>query len=426
MQLLIPAQATLQSSTVSHLAPPAYLRGTSYSAGERVSVCVEQRNLLDAANWTETRGGLGAGYTAPLPGARSQAFTASDVNGVLEQDVPCGVGEEFEAIVWLRRQFGSGRFEFRGVNDVVNFVTVTDQWQRYAIRTTTTTDAAYFRLRVTDPGDVLELYSPELRRAPADATQRIYEALSSGAHAAPPVGGNAQWADVSATNRYRMFDGLNNSATEAQGDLTVTLRTDDPVSHVALLGVGDAASVTVTQTVGGNVASSQTIDLTRVRGDWTWYAWLFGPSRTASAVAIALAGPFGTQDITITLTGTPNARCAQCLICQGHDLGVTEESAEPRLQSYSVFEPDAFGNYNFTPRQNTRAGTYRVIVPTDEVDAVYQLLERNENRLVVLNANNAAYQTAFESLLAYGKVTDFTPAITYAKSRYDLKIEGLN
>ena len=267
-----------------------------------------------------------------------------------------------------------------------------------------------------------------VRYTPAGTTyEHEFEAKQDHTGQIPIAKGSVYWIDLGTTNRNRMFDGLNNSRSVADapsGDIEVQINVLKRAQTLHLLGLRDVESVTVTQSVGGSVVHTHTANLETPPTPVGWWSWLFGERIYAASHAIRLLGTYMNQTLSITMRGVTNAQCAQVLVGNPFFIGCTETNASPRIQSFSTFTPDDFGVYQFTPRQSTRQGQYTVWVETSKIDYVYQLIERYEQQLVLLDANNA--NTNFDALRAYGKIVDFTPGIAYDMTPFDIKIEGLH
>ena len=267
-----------------------------------------------------------------------------------------------------------------------------------------------------------------VRYTPTGATyEHEFEAKQDHTGQIPIAKGSVYWIDLGTTNRNRMFDGLNNSHTvsdSGDGSIQVEIELTKRAQTLHLLGLRDAGRVTITQSVSGEVQHTYTEDLRTSVSPVGFWSWLFGERITIGSYAIRLKGVYTHQTINIALTGEPNAQCAQILIGSTFYIGCTEDNASPRIQSFSGFTPNDFGVYQFTPRQSTRQGQYTVWVDTHRIDYVYQLMERYEQNLVLLDANNAS--TNFDALRAYGKIVDFSPGITYDKTAFDIRIEGLH
>lgn len=268
----------------------------------------------------------------------------------------------------------------------------------------------------------------EVRHQPAGSDwEHEFRAKQDHSGQEPAVRGNDYWTDLGAINQAKMFNGTNNQRTVADdpsGDIVVTIDLATRAHYVELLGLQNVSGVEIVQSVDGSPVATYTVDLTTTLTPVGWWSYYFGDRIYTPSVAQKLYGFYPAQSLTITLTGAPNAQCAQCIVGKAFGIGKTEDSANPRLQSYSTFRPTELGDYEFVPRDNTRQGTYTVFMETSQTDRVYQLMERYLETLVVLDANNE--DTNFDALRSYGKITDYSPTVKYGRSVCQIKHEGIN
>ncbi len=128
------------------------------------------------------------------------------------------------------------------------------------------------------------------------ATHKVYESLIAG-NIGNPVTDIAKWLDKGATNKWKMFDLLRNSATTVPGSLTVVIAPGERVNSIGLRGlVANAAEVTVTSVVGGGTVYHRTLDL-NTREVLDWYMYAFEPFSTKQAFALFDLPPQNTAEI---------------------------------------------------------------------------------------------------------------------------------
>ncbi len=238
----------------------------------------------------------------------------------------------------------------------------------------------------------------------------------------PTIGGDAYWLDLGATNQHRMFDGFNNSRTAGGSLIDVTVTPPGRGEYIALLGLRNAQSITVTQTVGGAEVSASTHEMGASYLPVGWWAFLFGELYYRRSLIIPLPGTYYQPNIRVEMAGV-DVECGQCLVGSGYWIGDTEWGAKPQVKSYSTFEKNDFGVTEYVSRQNVRDGEYAAAIDTREFDRVYALMESIIDSLVVLDANNSG--SDLDSLRAYGKIIDFSPGLRYEKTMFDISIEGL-
>ena len=239
---------------------------------------------------------------------------------------------------------------------------------------------------------------------------------------------SAYWVHLGVNNRWRLFDGLNNSrsvSTESvDGNIEIHVNLSRATRYLYLFGLRNVSEVTVVQKIDGAEVSSHTERLSVCLTPVGWWSWLYGERDYMTTCAIELGGNYYTQRVEVFMNGNGLAQCAQLIFGNDYHIGYVNQGASPRLQSFSTFSPDTFGNYKYVKRKNTRVGSYSVTVETSEFDRVYRLIETFESELVIIDANNPG--TQFDSMRHYGKITNFAPGVDYEETNYDIKIENIN
>ena len=243
-----------------------------------------------------------------------------------------------------------------------------------------------------------------------------------------PASKSAYWIDLGVNNRWRMFDGFNNSRSistdNISGNIEIHVDLNMPARMLYLFGLRNVSEVAVIQKVDGSEVGSHVAQLSAYASPVGWWSWLYGERDYISSCAIKLNGNYYSQRVEVFMSGGGTAQCAQLIFGNDYYIGYVHHGATPRLQSFSTFSPDTFGSYTYVKRKNTRVGSYSVTVETREFDRVYRLIETFESELVILDANNSG--TQFDSMMHYGKITDFAPSVSYEETNYDIKIENIN
>lgn len=184
------------------------------------------------------------------------------------------------------------------------------------------------------------------------ATHKVYESLIAG-NIGNPVTDIAKWLDKGATNKWKMFDLLRNSATTVPGSLTVVIAPGERVNSIGLRGlVANAAEVTVTSVVGGGTVYHRTLDL-NTREVLDWYMYAFEPFSTKQAFALFDLPPYTDAVITVTLTATSgNVSCDRFAVGTYEYMGEAQNTAEIDALNFSAITRNSFGDATLTPRPN--------------------------------------------------------------------------
>lgn len=293
-----------------------------------------------------------------------------------------------------------------------------------------TTHSAYSVSATYSVGDVVTATA-------TDGWLHEYESLSDTNVGNPlpvlPADSTSHWLDLGTTNRYRMFNGFNNSRTVADSgeDIEVSITPSGRARYLYLLGLRNVAEVTVEEEVSSVVQSTTVIDMLRSRNPVGPYAWLTdieGIDRYyARSIALPLLGQYYQPRLNITLTsGGGSAECAQCLVGIGFPLGETEWEVEPSLRDFSTFEKTSLGITQYVPRETTRDVSGTLWVDTYDYPRVFGLFESQMSQLALYDLNNTdTGQYSLDPIRVYGKLKSFSGGIAYEKTPINITVEGL-
>ena len=249
-------------------------------------------------------------------------------------------------------------------------------------------------------------------------THKIYQRRVAGTTATAPDQDPTNWLEVSATNRWKMFDASRESKTTAADSIVVVLTPGVFADALALLNLG-AASARV-QVTGTSYDETQEL-ATRVVNDW--WDYFYEPFAYKEDVVFENLPMALTNEITITVANTGGtAGIGVCVLGLTREIGVVEFGAAVGITDYSVKSTDAFGQTTVVERTWSKRMNVTVWVDDQNVDANQRLLASYRAKpLVWVGAGNL-----YESLIVYGYFKSFDQVIAYpTKSKMALDIEGL-
>ncbi len=254
------------------------------------------------------------------------------------------------------------------------------------------------------------------------STHRIYKSLQAGNLNKDPVTQAAWWLETTATNRWKMFDGLVGNQTSAADSVSVTLTPAERSDSVVLLNVS-AASVTisVTDPIDGLVYN-QTHSLVSPSGITDWYAYFFEPIVRKTELSISEMPPYSGAAIQITVIDTGNtAAIGEAIVGLSRSLGSTQYGAKVGIRDYSVKTQDAFGNYTILERAFSRRGTFSLWVDAALISELQSLFSGYRATAVAWIASDE-----IDATIIYGFYRDFDIDIAYPDVAIcSLEIEGL-
>ena len=230
------------------------------------------------------------------------------------------------------------------------------------------------------------------------------------------------WASVSPTNRWAMFDSEVSTQTEANGVLTVVIKTGY-VNSLALFGLeGNALSITVQDGLGGPVVynRSMTLDGTIISD---WYQYFYEPTVQLAEVVLDDLPPYGNAHITITVTAGGTVKCGAVSVGTAYTIGDTQYGASVGIIDYSRKDTSPTGETTFNKRKYSKTMNAQVWLKSGQFNKVFQVLAALRSTPCAWVGVNSA---GFEPMIIYGFYRDF--AIDIAYPTYDLcslQIEGL-
>lgn len=253
---------------------------------------------------------------------------------------------------------------------------------------------------------------------------KIYECITgnTGVNPATDVTSTVpKWLEVSATNRWKAFDGKVLDQTSAATSINYVIA-PGTVDSISLLNM-DAVSVAIVMTdpTDGTVYN-KSYDLTTTSNVIDFYTYCFAPiiRKTDLAVMDLPPYPSASLSVTVTLTGG-TAKVGEIVVGQQSYLGGTEYGASASIIDYSRKDTDTFGNFIIVQRKFSRKITCNLFIDNGFVDEVYRLLSLYRTTpLVWIAAEDLSM------MIAYGFYKSFEITIPYPNnSACSLEIEGL-
>lgn len=255
-------------------------------------------------------------------------------------------------------------------------------------------------------------------RVTRSTTHSIYERLVNGTTATAPESDSTNWVRVGSTNRWKMFDGANNTQTTKADSIVVEITPTTVVDAVALDNL-DATNVRVQV---ANTDYDETLSL-RSRDVRGWYDHFFEPFVNKKyAIFFGLPLVIGNK-ITITITKTGStAMCGNCVLGQAKRIGNTHYGASLGIVDYSVKDTDSFGNTAIVERAYSKRMNVQVQIEASRMDEIHDLLAQYRATPIMYVGAGDLYG----SMLMFGYYKSFDIVVAYRNhSECNLEIEGL-
>lgn len=249
----------------------------------------------------------------------------------------------------------------------------------------------------------------------------IYESLQAGNTGNTPASSPTWWLPISATNRWKAFDGKIADQTSNATSISYVL-TPGSFDAIALLNM-DATSVQITLTdpTYGEVYD-QTIDLVSTGNVVDGYTYFFEPITRRTALALLDIPPYSSASVSIIITNTGGtAKVGEIVLGRQSDIGETEYGPSIGIIDYSKKEADTFGNYIVLERAYSKRISCQLSLLNGKVDEMVRQLELYRATPLVWAAAEE-----FSSLIVYGFYKSFDVVIPGPTvSNCSLEIEGL-
>ena len=257
-------------------------------------------------------------------------------------------------------------------------------------------------------------------------THKIYESAANSNTGNDPATGNGTfWIEVSATNKYKAFDGkLSDPATQADSIEYVINTGSNIINSMALFRLFADTARVVVEDNASNVVYDETYTLLDNSSVIDWYTYFFEPTSERLEQLLINDIPFYTNaTITITLENIGSTvEAGQVVLGQLTSLGRTAYGTEIGIEDFSRKDRDVFGNAIIIERAFAQTADYEVEIDTKDARRVQKFLAKYRTTpLVWIGQEDDAY-----GLIVYGFYTQFsinlaTPSISYTT----IEVEGL-
>lgn len=163
------------------------------------------------------------------------------------------------------------------------------------------------------------------------------------------------WAEIGATNRWAMFDGISTYQSSYGSDVTVEVRPIGIVDSINIFNMENVSSVQVTTSVpDAGDSYTQTYD---VSGKYDLVVFDFPPYENPFVDIIFTKEPLSTS----------NMKIGEVVVGESKRLGTLLAGAVSDRIDYSRYTYDEFGNLEYVPRPIVKYNTYPIRI--DKVDA---------------------------------------------------------
>lgn len=217
-------------------------------------------------------------------------------------------------------------------------------------------------------------------RCISTTTHRVYESLVAGNINHDPtditnrIGTTPYWLDVSATNRWRMFDDQTTSQSSAATAMTVTL-TPGSFNGFALLGLAaDTISVTVKELFGDTTIYSYSGRLEDSAPD-DYYEYFYSAFKPQTDFVASGIDSYAQMSITVTLAvASGTVYCGMLQVGDLRLLGLTQYGAKAKPKTYSYIKVNEYGENEIVRRKKATDLSCSAWLKVEDADSVNNTL----------------------------------------------------
>jgi hypothetical protein len=300
------------------------------------------------------------------------------------------------------------------------------------LRPITLTDAMFISSTIPEPdgGDPSTWNSGTTYAANDTArlasTHRIYKSMQgSNLNHDPSTDDGAWWVSMGGVSKWAMFDEyVSTSSAEAASPLTVTIAPGVCDSLYLYGMVGETATITMTNGLGGPTVYTKELDLL-VPKIVDWYSYYFEPYRQIPSFVLTDLPPYLNGHITLEITASSGAvSCGMMVACRSLELGDTQYGVRAGIRDYSRKITDEATGYTVI-EQRKFAKTMQASVRCDSAyfAELQQQLEAYRSTPCVWVGDSTG---DIEPLVVYGYYKDMYLVIDHPTlGMYNLDIEGM-
>lgn len=254
------------------------------------------------------------------------------------------------------------------------------------------------------------------------STHKIYENVNiTGNTNKSPDTSPTYWLEVSATNKWKMFDSVISTNTSNSGSVSFVLKPGTVINSLSLLELS-ATEVTIKMyTAADGFVYSKTISTLGNIPDPNWYDYFFATAIPKNQAVFNDLPAFGNAEFHITVVG-PTASVGLCVAGYKTLVGYAiEYGTSIGIQDYSRRERNDFGEIIFVQRAYSKRVNYKMKIPDRSIDSVQRLFASIRSTPVLWIGSEY-----YDSTIVYGFYKDFNMTLSNPiASDCILEVEGL-
>lgn len=259
---------------------------------------------------------------------------------------------------------------------------------------------------------------------------KIFESVAGGNLNNNPSTTIGYWIEISATNRWKMFDQAVGSATYSTSNIVVkfSLSDIDYVNSVAILDITGGTEIVIevlsaADAVLWTATHSLTYWAEDVVPDWYWYFYGVGTPKT-SLVVTDIPNFYNSRLQVTVKTAAASLYVGTIVFGNAVSIGDSQWGTSLGIVDYSKKETDVYGVTTVIQRVYARTMTCDCQINNSEIDVVYRRLAALRATPIVWIGGDGDQE--FDYMTVYGFYKNFTINIPGPlKSHISIEIESL-
>lgn len=254
---------------------------------------------------------------------------------------------------------------------------------------------------------------------------KIFESIQVTNHNHDPVASPDWWVEVSATNRWKLFDLSSTTQTLLSVSNYFEFAPGQAVNALSLVNIRGVSTVRVrlTDPIYGAVYDSGVLDILPVPSAADWYVWFFEPRVEQAQFLLRNLPSYPNAHLLVDITSAGTAYIGAMLFGSEHSLGKFGVNLGARLGivDYSRKERNQWGDVILIKRAYSSRLSLSLTLNNEDLDNIYRLLAELRSTPCLWIASDV-----YSSLSVFGFFSNFEIAIPYPlHSDCTLDLEGL-
>jgi hypothetical protein len=135
---------------------------------QSINLCLWSEDFTQSGDWVPNLDPTVTANTGTAPDGTQTAdrLRAGATGGQIQQVISGTSGTTYTVSFYIRRITGTGTINIRAVENINTPVTITNNWERYSVTATSTSQTIRIGVRVETDGDEVEIWGAQLEESP--------------------------------------------------------------------------------------------------------------------------------------------------------------------------------------------------------------------------------------------------------------------